>query len=117
LFGNVTVLKDGELAHDGFVALAEFDDNHDGRIDADDAVYARLRLWSDRKRNGISETAELLALPQVGLRSISLDARISRRQDRWGNSFRYRADAWFVTTPQRRQTVDVFLQSISVGRQ
>src|SRR5205823_12603124 len=30
LFGNATPLKDGSLADNGFQALADFDDNHDG---------------------------------------------------------------------------------------
>jgi hypothetical protein len=41
LFGSETILSDGSKASNGFEALAELDDNHDGKIDASDAAFAR----------------------------------------------------------------------------
>lgn len=45
LLGNSTRLADGSLARDGWQALAQYDDNADGIIDAKDAVFNDLRVW------------------------------------------------------------------------
>lgn len=94
LFGNLTSQPDG-LNKNGFYALAEFDKpenggNADGVIDAADRIYASLRLWRDENHNGLSEASELLTLAAVGVTVIDLDHKYSRREDEFGNSFRYR---------------------------
>jgi hypothetical protein len=112
LFGNHTQLADGTFAANGYIALAELDDNGDAVIDQRDAAFAHLRLWSDRNRNGTSEPGELFTLSDKGVASLSLHYSMSRRSDRWGNTLRYRADVWFIAKPFLRQSVDVVLKSI-----
>lgn len=96
LFGNATPQTTSTARRNGFLALADFDlatngGNGDGLIDANDAVYTRLRLWRDANHNGFSEPDGLGALAASGVASVSLDYRESRRKDRHGNQFRYRS--------------------------
>jgi hypothetical protein len=62
--------------------------------------------------NAISEASELKPLNVLGLSSIELDYKISKKTDEFGNAFRYRAK---VTDLQGAQTGrwawDVFLVS------
>lgn len=73
LFGDRTLMKDGKtLAPSGFAALAEYDDNKDGKIDNNDAIYTLLRIWQDSDGDGITSAGELKQLVELGIVSIGL---------------------------------------------
>lgn len=95
LFGNRTDQPPSPNAN-GFLALAEFDKpakggNGDGIIDSRDAVFVDLRLWLDINHDGVSQPSEIRTLPESGVFSLDLGYKESRRRDRFGNEFRYKA--------------------------
>ncbi len=90
LFGNYTSAPGGPSLN-GFLALAAFDSNGDGIIDARDPVYWSLLLWTDRNHDGLSDPSELKRLADSGIASISVRYEVSQRRDRFGNTFRFRA--------------------------
>jgi hypothetical protein len=85
LFGSATQLSVGELASNGFQALAELDDNGDGRITESDSSFAKLLVWADADANRSSHGSELSSLSQHRIVSIDLAYRIERSCDARGN--------------------------------
>jgi len=119
LFGNFAPQPEplaGEEKN-GFLALAEYDKpgnggNADGKIDSKDAIFF---LAQDTNHNGVSEPSELHPLSELGVATLELKYKESKRTDEYGNQFRYRAK---ITDQRGRQlgrwAWEVFL--ISGGR-
>jgi hypothetical protein len=81
LFGNGTLLANGSRAANGFDALAPFDANHDGKVDAQDAVFQELKVWRDANGDGVSQAEELLSMQDLGIASFKLTADASTSSD------------------------------------
>ena len=116
LFGSATRLADARTATNGFEALAELDDNHDGIVDAADAGWARLGLWGDDDNDGVSSARELRSLDSFGIESIEVRYHVEVRCDQRGNCERERARIhWRDGSGQLRTgaVIDVHLRSRS----
>ena len=94
LLGNETRLPSGELAADGFEALAALDDNGDGKVDAQDAAFAHLRVWQDKNSDGIASADELFALEALGIVSLATAYDASTWTD--ANGVEHRGEGSFV---------------------
>jgi Ca2+-binding RTX toxin-like protein len=88
LFGNKTPLKNNTLASNGFQALAEWDDNKDGKIDINDSVWSNLKVWQDYDGDGFSGSDELWNLSDLGITSINTGYTTSSLVDPNGNEHR-----------------------------
>ena len=131
LFGNSTVLANGNKAEHGFAALADLDDNGDGVIDASDTAWTELRVmrWTDDNGNGIKDDDEefLVTLDSLGIESLNTGFTNSNHVDSSGNEHRQEGgytktvinddgttetitrkmtDVWFVTSPGMNQYDD-----------
>jgi hypothetical protein len=81
LFGDNTILtrgaRAGQVAANGFEALADLDSNADGKFDAADAAFASVKLWRDLDQDGISQSSELFTFAQLGVASINVSGTTS----------------------------------------
>ncbi len=72
LFGNYTQTAGGTTAANGFAALASYDTNHDGVINASDPIWSNLKIWIDADSNGVTDPGELHSLSSLGITGLSL---------------------------------------------
>ncbi|MBD3397849.1 hypothetical protein GF413_02095 [Candidatus Micrarchaeota archaeon] len=72
LFSDQTILENGTIAENGFEALAEYDTNHDSKIDSEDKAFKLLKIWWDLDGDGLSLLSELHTLDEIGIKSIDL---------------------------------------------
>jgi hypothetical protein len=63
----------GSSTQDGFAVLEKLDANGDGKIDAQDVDFSKLKVWQDANQNGVSDAGELKTLSELGIVSISLN--------------------------------------------
>ncbi|MFM2391158.1 MAG: hypothetical protein RLZZ437_2713, partial [Pseudomonadota bacterium] len=62
----------GGPGQSGLAMLAVFDDNGDGRIDAEDAIRSELRVWRDSDGDGVTDAGELFTLDALGIVTLNL---------------------------------------------
>ncbi len=85
LFGNNTLLTNGQKAANGFAALAEWDANKDGVIDANDETFGALRIWRDVNSDGLTGAGELFTLESLGIQSLNTSYTTQSVSDAGGN--------------------------------
>ena len=119
LFGNATPLPNGTRATNGFVALAQYDDNQDGVIDKSDRIWNSLLLWLDRNHDGISQPGELTPVSASAVKTMRLKNHWTGRHDASGNLFSYESvarignrtqsfyDIYYVIAPPARSSQHV----------
>ena len=107
VFGNNSVLNNGNKAAHGFAALAEFDSNGDGKVDSRDTgrdtngdgvvdgkdknwENLRVMRWTDANNNGVKEGGEesLVTLASLNVRSLGTSFTNSAHVDAHGNQHR-----------------------------
>lgn len=62
----------GSPQSDGFSILAQFDENNDGVIDRNDAIFSSLNVWRDGNSDGQSSDDELFSLADFQIASINI---------------------------------------------
>jgi hypothetical protein len=72
LFGDSTPTASGGTAQDGFAALADYDSNGDGAVNASDANFSQLQIWRDLNQDGVSQGNELMTLAQAGIAQLNV---------------------------------------------
>ncbi|WP_151840059.1 type I secretion C-terminal target domain-containing protein [Acinetobacter soli] len=73
VFGDNTSLKKGEKAKHGFDALADLDTDKNGKIDANDEDFNKLKVWRDLNQDGKSQENELFSLTDLGIKSLNVN--------------------------------------------
>ena len=78
LFGDRTLLSNGNYATNGFQALADLDSNLDGKIDANDTKFSELHV--------IKGDSTVYTLNELGITSLNLSYSNTNTTDELGNT-------------------------------
>ena len=113
LFGNHTLLTNGNLATNGFEALKEFDENGDRIInELDQNAYENLAIWQDINSNAKLDTNELKSLKELGIKEINLNYTNSNFIDENGNEHRQTSSVVFENG-NKASISDVWLDTLN----
>lgn len=112
MFGDHTVMSNGQVARDGFAALADLDSNADGLFDAKDELFAQVQVWVDTNRDGVSDAQELFGLTELGIQSIRLNAEFTPDRFQHGN-FLGLTSSFTRDDGSTAEVVDVWLTATS----
>ena len=111
LFGNFTAIEaTGQMAPDGYAALAQFDVSGlaqnvpDGAITIHDPIYDQLMVWLDNE-NGITEAGELHKLADLDISRIDLRANQAFSDRVEGENYAVKTSS-FTKEGQVLQTAD-----------
>ena len=96
LFGNNSVLSNGQKAANGFEALKDLDSNNDGIFNNLDSAWNEVKVWKDGNQNGIVDENELLTLEQAGISGIDLNYNSQDIEDANGNE--HKQNGTFIKT-------------------
>jgi Ca2+-binding RTX toxin-like protein len=98
---NITELF-GSGTTSGFTILSALDTNGDGVINASDADFANLVVWTDSNGDGSTDTGELHSLADLGITSISLAAAAANV---WNNGNHIAQTSSFTRTDGTNGTI------------
>jgi hypothetical protein len=80
VYGDGSVRDNSQFAfarHGGETDLqglaAQFDSNHDGVFNAQDAQFGEFAVWQDADQNGVADAGELKTLVDLGISAIQLN--------------------------------------------
>jgi hypothetical protein len=113
LFGNYSAGPDGKSSANGFLALAKYDSNYDGRIDNLDDVYSKLILWADTNLDGVNQAEEMSTMAEKGIAFIDLNYSEGFEIDIYGNETRERSTVG-LTNGALRMVFDIWFRRISL---
>ena len=80
LYENGKIQLFGLQTGNGFIELAKLDSNKDGVLDANDAAFAKLKVWTDKNQDANVQSGELLSLDDANIVSFDLNA-LTNSQD------------------------------------
>ena len=112
LFGDNTVLANGNKAAHGFAALADLDDNGDGVLNSSDSAWANLKVmrWTDSDSDGVKDTLELTGLADLDIASLNTTYTDSSHVDAVGNEHRQEG-SYTKTDGTTAKMTDVWFRS------
>jgi Ca2+-binding RTX toxin-like protein len=70
---------------EGFAALATFDSNGDGVVNASDSLFGSLSIWQDANEDGLTDNGELKSLSAYGISGLNTAYSNSFSTDAQGN--------------------------------